>query len=228
MIVPDALTPLTHDDLIAALRDGYVVTFGRAALPGELAVYYGQCILENGARLQAVHCFNLGNVKATATWAGDVCAYACDETVDAATARVVAAFGPCECHPQAAGRVRLVLTPPHPWCNFRAFGSAGAGAAAYLALFAWRRYAQAALRARAGDAAGFVAAAHAGGYFTAPDVGAYQRAVASIAAHALDACRAALAPTAGTVPPALDVDAIMGLVALTAAGTAHGEEGAPP
>jgi hypothetical protein len=112
-----------------------------------------------------------------------------------------------------------VLRPPHPWTKFRAFETAEEGAAAYLELFTWSRYAQAALRARAGDPVGFVLACKAAGYFTAPDVHAYASAVASIAAHALAACTQELdlAWIADAPPPVID-DAtrehVEGLVAL--------------
>lgn len=216
--IPDLHTPMSHDDLIVALLGGYRVVFGRAPLPMELAIYYGQCLLENGATLGAVHCYCLGNIKATPAWTGDTCQYACDETVTTAEAAALKKMDPghCEVHPIDSKRARVVLTPPHPWTTFRAFHSAADGAAAYLRLFSTTRYAQAALRARAGDAVGFVRMAKAGGYFTAPDVTAYERAVLSIASHAAEECRVAIEDSAA---PKVDEDyvneQIQGLVALT-------------
>jgi hypothetical protein len=198
-LLPDKLTPLSHDDLIAALRQAYQPVFGRDCLAMELAIYYGQCILENGAKLDALHCFGLGNVKAMPSWDGDTVTYQCDETVTSEEAAHAAKLGPCELHPLPSGKVRVVCFPGHPWAIFRAFRTARDAAEQYLKLFTLPRYAQAALRARAGDAAGFVRMAHAGGYFTAPDVGAYERAVASIAAKVLPACMAALEGRAGDI-----------------------------
>lgn len=228
-VLPDKLTPLSHDDLIAALLGAFPKVFGRPPkLSMELAIYYGQCITENGATLSALHCFDLGNVKATAQWSGDTCFYSCDETVDAGLAKHAATLGPCELHPQPSGKVRVVCHPPHPWCLFRAFSTANEGAVAYLRIFGLTRYAQAALRAAAGDAVGFVEAAKQGGYFTAPDVSAYARCVASIAAHANAACVAAMAGQPAGITDS-DRERFTGLVALTTVESAEGAlDGAEP
>lgn len=191
-LLPDKLTPLSHDALIVALRDGYQEVFGHLPTASELAVYYGQCLLENGARLDALHCFCIGNVKANSAWTGDTVLYQCDETVSHQEAEYAKTLGPCELHPQTNGKVRVVCFPPHPWCSFRAFLSAAEGAAAYLRLFSLPRYAQAALRARAGDAGGFVRACAAGGYMTTPNVDGYAAAVTSIAVHAAGPCAQAV------------------------------------
>lgn len=234
MLIPDKLTPLSHEEFIRALLGGFPRTFGRRPkVPLELAIYYGQGLMENGARLQALHCFCIGNVKATPKWAGDTCQYSCDETVTAAEAAHAQTLGPCELHPQPNGKVRVVCHPPHPWTTFRAFFTATEGAAAYLRLFATQRYAQAALRAAAGDPVGFVLACKAGGYFTAPDVSAYARGVDSIARHAESACAIAMAGTENE--PLLTEDEkerIRGLVALTTAESAeealHEADTTPP
>lgn len=226
-MIPDKLTPLSHGDLIRALRGGCLLKWKREPIAMELATYYAQCLEENGAQLQALHNNCLGNVKAGPKWTGETAQYACDETVanmtEAARVRAMAAPELCELHPQTNGKIRLVLYPPHPWTEFRAFETATEGAAAYLDLFTWTRYAQAALRARAGDPVGFVLACKAAGYFTAPDVHAYASAVASIASHALVACEAELTRGAADgLPPGEVIDDatrehVEGLVALNLA-----------
>lgn len=212
-MLPDKLTPLSHDDLIAALRGGYPVVFGRDPIASELAIYYAQCLEENGATLGGLHCYGLGNVKATPSWTGDVTQYACDETVSVAEAAHAKALGPCELHPQPSGKVRVVCTPPHPWCTFRAFSSATEAARRYLQIFKLPRYAQAALRARAGDPVGFVQGCAAGGYMTTPNVDGYARAVASIATRATPACASSISGNSLGLTPD-DVEHIQGQVAL--------------
>lgn len=231
-LLPNKLTPLTDDEFIVALLGGFQIAFHRPPkLPLELATYYGQGKMENGAQLAALHCFCVGNVKATAQWSGDTCQYSCDETVDAGLAQHAATLGPCELHPQPSGKVRVVCHPPHPWTTFRAFLTAADGAAAYLRLFSTTRYAQAALRAAAGDPIGFVLACKAGGYFTAPNVDAYAHGVDSIARHAEAACAAAMASNPPGITDA-DREHIAGLVALTTVESAedalHNADTEPP
>lgn len=221
-LLPDKITPLSHGDLQVALFGGYRIDFGRDPLPMELAVFYGQGLEENGAALQALHNFGVGNVKATSAWTGDTTRYECDETVSAAEAAHAQTLGPCELHPQPSGKVRVVCFPPHPWTTFRAFSTAEEGCAEYLRLFSWSRYAQAALRARAGDPVGFVFACQAAGYFTAPDVHGYASAVASIASHALASCEAVCAGSAPTIDAAT-IAHVEGLVALNLASYTWGD-----
>lgn len=218
-LLPDKLTPLSHDDLIVALRDAFPVVFGRPAAASELAIYYAQCLEENGAKLDSLHCFGLGNVKATANWTGDTVQYQCDETVSLAEATHAQTLGPCALTPQSNGRVRVVCFPPHPWTTFRAFDSAAKAAESYLRIFRLLRYAQASMRAAAGDAVGFVEMAARGGYMTTPNVAGYAHAVAWIASHAVPACAAALA---GNPPGIGDDDRARaeGIVALTLSETA--------
>lgn len=191
-LVPDRITPVTHNDLIYALRGAYPEVWKRDPVDVELATYFAQCLEENGARLQSLHCFALGNVKAAASWDDLVTTYDCDEVVSAADAANASALGPCELHPLPNGKVRLVCRAGHPWAMFRAFGTLTQAAETYLRLFTLPRYAQAALRARARDPVGFVEACAAGGYFTASDVAGYARAVASIATRATPACASAI------------------------------------
>lgn len=220
MMLTDVKTPLTDDEFIVALLGGFEIAFHRPPkLPLELATYYGQGKMENGAHLAELHCFCIGNVKATAQWSGDTCQYSCDESVSASLAEAAKAMGPCELHPQPSGKVRVVCHPPHPWTTFRAFKTAADGAAAYLRLFSTARYAQAALRAAAGDPVGFVLACKQGGYFTAPNVDAYARGVDSIARHAEPNCAAAMAAKPPGITDA-DRERIAGLVALTTAQSA--------
>jgi len=206
-LVPDRITAVTHDDLIYALRGAYPEVWKRDPIDVELATYYAQCLEENGAKLQSLHCFALGNVKATASWDGLVTEYQCDETVTAAEAAHAKTLGPCELHPLPNGKVRVVVFPGHPWSRFRAFDTLTKAAETYLSLFKMPRYAQAALRARASDPVGFVEACAAGGYFTSPNVSAYATAVRSIAVRATPACASAISGNSLGLTP-FDVDYI--------------------
>lgn len=222
-LLPDTLTPLTHDELITVLLSGFPIAFGRAPKqPAELSIYYAQCLMENGAKLGSLHCYNLGNVKANADWGGATVLYDCDETVSADLANHARAMGPCELVTLPSGKVRVTCHPPHPWCMFRAFSSPEQGAAGYLRLFALTRYVQAALRAEAGDAIGFVLAAKAGGYFTSPNITSYAVGVESIARHARPQCAAAMAGQQPAITDA-DRDRIMGIVALSLDDQIRGE-----
>lgn len=202
-LIADRITAVTHDDLIAALRGAYPNVWKRDPFDVELATYYAQCLEENGAQLSALHNFGLGNVKATPSWDGLVQSYQCDETVSAADAARAPTLGPCELHPlnDGSGRVRVVCLPGHKWSYFRAFDTLTKAAETYLRLFTLPRYQQAALRARARDPVGFVEACAAGGYFTAPDVAGYARAVASIATRATPACASAISGNALGLTP---------------------------
>lgn len=212
-LVPDRLTPVSHNDLVYALRGAYPDVFRREPLDMELATYFAQCLEENGAKLLSLHNFAIGNPKATKSWDGLVQTYACDETFTAADAARARALGTCELHPLPNGKVRVVLPAGHPWAVFRAFRTLTDAAAAYLRLFTLPRYAQAALRARAGDPVGFVEAAAAGGYMTTPNVDGYARAVASIATRARPACASAISGNSLGLTPD-DVEHIEGQVAL--------------
>jgi flagellum-specific peptidoglycan hydrolase FlgJ len=193
-LIDDKLTPLTVDELIAGMLGGYIHNMGDDARPsaGQLACLVAQACLETGNG-KHVHCWNLGNVKASKDWDGLVCQYKCNEVIN--------------------GKVEW-FSPPHPQTHFRAFLSAADGCAEFVGFLANReRYRRAWDRACAGDASGFVLALGAAGYFTA-NVETYRRAVQSIANRVELACARALAADAHEFT-AMDLEELDGLVGIT-------------
>jgi hypothetical protein len=143
---------------MAAFRSAYETVVGVTPSNDCIALLVAHSALETG-RWKSIHCFNLGNEKASQEYAGLYCQFRCNEVIN--------------------GKVQW-FDPPHPQCNFRAFQSLESGAIDHLRFLSQReRYAKAWLAAKSGDPAAFVHALKAGGYFTA-DEGPYLSAVKSL------------------------------------------------
>lgn len=199
LLIDDKLTPISVDELVIALRDGYRLNMGDLPKAKHLACLVAQACLETGNG-QHMHCWNLGNVKRSPEWDGLYCMYRCNEII--------------------GGKIQW-FDPPHPQTHFRAFLSAADGCAEFVGFLANReRYRQAWSRAYAGDASGFVLALGAAGYFTA-NVESYRRAVQSIANRVELACARAVAEDDHALTVA-DRQEIGELVALTLADSALG------
>lgn len=123
--------------------------------------------------------YNLGNVKATPSWKGDYCYFACNEILkDAQAAGYVARARPRtdgKPGPDAAitknrgdGTSIVWFYPDNAGCRFRAFRSLNEGVADHLG-FLQRRFKSAWPALLAGDVAGFVRALRQAGYFTADE-----------------------------------------------------------
>lgn len=157
-LVPDQLTPLDAKTVALAFRGAYETVCGRTPSNACLALIVAQSALETG-RWKSIHNWNFGNEKASPDYFGLYCQFRCNEVIN--------------------GRVEW-FDPPHPQCNFRAFGSADAGAIDHLRFLSGRkRYAKAWEILQTGMPLAFVEALKAAGYFTA-DAGPYARAVVSL------------------------------------------------
>jgi hypothetical protein len=154
----DVVTPLTPRDVMWALRAAYERVTSLVPSRDTLALLTAQSALETG-RWKAIHCFNLGNVKAAETYAGFYTCFRCNEVIDGKT---------------------VWFDPPHPQTRFRAFISLEDGARDHLEFLAGRtRYASAWAALIVGDPERFVRALKLAGYFTANEE-SYKAAVVSL------------------------------------------------
>lgn len=144
---------MTAADVIAAFRSAFVSLMGVDARAETIAVLVAQSALEC-ARWASMHCYNFGNIRPPANWAGDYCQFRCNEKI---------------------GGKWVWFDPPSAGSNFVAFENASDGAAFYLSKLRGK-WPEAWTAALAGDAAGFVHGLKLRGYFTA-DEAPYLKAV---------------------------------------------------
>lgn len=163
-------TRLSGDEAARALSSAWKQARGRAPSERTLAVLVGQWAHETGRGASMLN-FNFGGIKGTGP------------------SGMSAAYGTRE----GSGANEIRITD-----RFRAYASAEEGAADYVSLLA-RRYPEAVDAAERGDAAGFVHALKARGYFTG-DEADYTASVTSLARSALASGFGAL----GAAAPALD------------------------
>lgn len=156
--LPDVVTPLLPRDVLWAFRVAYEQVTGLVPSRDSLALLTAQSALETG-RWKAIHCNNLGNVKASETYEGFYTCFRCNEVID--------------------GKVQW-FDPPHPQTRFRAFRTLEAGAKDHLEFLSGRtRYASAWAALIAGDPERYVRALKVAGYFTANEE-SYKAAVVSL------------------------------------------------
>lgn len=156
--LPDVVTPLTPRDVLWAFRVAFEQVVGLTPSRDSLALLTAQSALETG-RWKSIHCFNLGNVKASESYEGYYTMFRCNEVI--------------------GGKVQW-FDPPHPQTRFRAFMSLEAGALDHLRFLAERpRYSHAWQCIIAGVPEDFVRALKAAGYFTANEE-QYRKAVVSL------------------------------------------------
>lgn len=180
-LVPDKLTPCTAADVVRVFRSAMETVTGVTPKPEHLAVLVAQSALETG-RWKSLHCWNFGNVKASASYEWLYCQFRCNEVIN--------------------GKV-VWFDPPHPQCNFRAFTSIDTGALDHIRFLSLsKRYARAWAAAISGDPATFVHALKASGYFTA-DEKPYLKAVLSLFREFLPLCQS---PDRDTEPPPPEPD----------------------
>lgn len=155
---PDAITPVTVDDMFAALADAWRRKFGADAPRRSLLVLLAQWAEETG-RGHAMHCYNVGNIKGRPDGSDgrDWTFFRCDEVI--------------------GGKV-VWFDPPHPACCFRAYVAFGLAVDDYLDELA-KRFASAWPAVLAGDPVAFAQRLKAARYYTA-DAGAYGAALASL------------------------------------------------
>ncbi len=168
-VVRAVRTPLSGSQAADAIGAAWAAEQGAPAAPATVAVLTAQWAHETGRGASMLN-FNFGGIKGASPEGATV------------EARTREGWGPSE---------RTIVD------RFRAYESAEQGAADYLRLLS-RRYPEAVEAARQGDAAGFVRALKARGYFTGNEA-AYTAAVARMTESALASGFDALGATAGAV-----------------------------
>jgi hypothetical protein len=198
-LVRAARTQLSGEQAAGALRSAWTEVRGEPPRPETLSILVGQWAHETGRGASMLN-YNFGGLKGTGP-SGLSAAYTTREGWGETATRGVA--------------------------RFRAYGSAEEGARDYVSLLA-RRYPDAVSAAEQGDAAGFVHALKARGYFTDNEA-AYSKSVQSLAALASRAGFDALGAGADSgAAAAHDPDLAPALAAATLPDFAAGPPGAPP
>jgi hypothetical protein len=192
-------TQLSGEQAASALRSAWTEVRGEPPRAETLSILVGQWAHETGRGASMLN-YNFGGLKGTGP-SGLSAAYTTREGWGEDATRGVA--------------------------RFRAYGSAEEGARDYVSLLA-RRYPDAVKAAEQGDAAGFVSALKARGYFTDNEA-AYSKSVQSLAALASRAGFDALGAGAPSGADAADApDLAPALAAATLPDFAAGPPGAPP
>lgn len=171
-------------DVIAAFRTAYSALMGADATAETIAVLVAQSALEC-ARWASMHCYNFGNIRPPANWAGGYCQFRCNEKI--------------------AGKW-IWFDPPSAGSNFVAFETAADGAQFYLDKLR-NKWPEAWIAALNGDAAAFVHGLKLRGYFTA-DEAPYLKAVQGMYGEFL-------AHAQVPDPESLDFDALRSVVGST-------------
>lgn len=182
-LVRAARTRLSGDQAASALRSAWTEVRGEPPRPETLSILVGQWAHETGRGASMLN-YNFGGIKGTGP-SGLSAAYTTREGWGESATRGVA--------------------------RFRAYGSAEEGARDYVSLLA-RRYPEAVQAAEQGDAAGFVHALKAGGYFTDNEA-AYSKSVQSLAALASRAGFGALGAPGGGVAVEPDLTPVLAAAA---------------
>lgn len=222
-VLADRLTPIALEDGLIALAAGYRLSLGSdPAGAAQLSCLGAHLALECG-NFQKAHCFNWCNRKAT----GDdfTVFFRCDELFDDAMTERAKGLGPCVVYPGKPAN-RVVLLPPHPWCEFAAFETAEDGCRDYCDLLSSHaRFSAAWSRAYHGLSTDFAHELGRAGYYTA-DIDTYTRGLVSIADRILPACARILAGRAHEITDA-DRAHVAEVVALTLGGL-RDTDPAPP
>lgn len=186
LFLPDKLTPVAVEQLIAATYFGHRTVMGAPPPAPCLAVEVAQECLETGNG-QHLHWYEVGNKKWAPDWDGHWTMFRCSEVV--------------------GGKVVWFEPPPDgsflAACAFRANLSAEDGCAEQVKFLATRdRYRKAWGLIYAGKADAAVRELGRAGYFTA-NVDAYARAVLLIYGHLLEPCAAYVAGRSLVLDPEL-------------------------
>jgi hypothetical protein len=156
--IPDVVTPLDPRDVLSAFRQAFEDVTNTKPSKDAIALLMAQSALETG-RWKAIHCFNLGNVKAATDYVGFYTMFRCNEVINGKT---------------------VWFNTPHAQTRFRAFVSLWDGARDHLEFLAMRpRYAAAWKELLRGDVDAYVHALKTAGYFTANEE-SYREAVSSL------------------------------------------------
>jgi len=142
--IPNKSTPLSAEQAVKAISDGYQIVTGKRPTPIILALLAGQSALETGNWGSGIHNYNFGNKKWSSqdrNWQF----FRCSEIIN--------------------GK-EVFFDPPDPACKFAAYGTAAEGAAAYIRLLQSRPHWWSGLQS--GTVDGFIAGlTTAPKYFTA-------------------------------------------------------------
>lgn len=171
----DLKTPITKEEAIEALWNGYLQYFASPPTPECIQVIAGQWGLETGWGV-SMHAWNYGNVKSIEGDGFDYVYFACNELLSRASADAYFAKDPQHTKIQAYrddGNAWIWFYPKHPGCRFRAFVSPEEGAADHIGLLV--KHFPAAMRAaQAGDPILYAHALRESHYYTA-DESAYSK-----------------------------------------------------
>lgn len=166
------------DAMRAALRD----KLGKDPTREVLALALAKTALETG-RWQSIWNANWGNVKAGEQYVGQYTCILLNEVLRRDGKDVVVWFAPegeLVAGPGSAIKYERIAVPSgHPQTRMRAYANRFDGAFSYVDFVGSGRYAAAWQRLLAGDAAGYVHALRAAGYFTAPE-DVYARTVVAL------------------------------------------------
>ena len=166
-----AKTPITKEDAITALWQGWLAFFGEPP-PKRSCIWLllAQWGLETGWG-QSMWNFNFGNVKSVDGDGYDYQFFACNEILDTGYANTLLEKSPqtVKVTPyKAFGKSVVWFYPKHPGCRFRAFPDAASGATDHVSLVS-RRFSKAWHAVLSGDPQGYAKALKSQGYCTADE-----------------------------------------------------------
>lgn len=165
-------TPATASEMFEALKSAWSFAFPEEIPKREsLLVLLAQWAIETG-RGKSMWNYNIGNIKSVEGDGHDYVFRACDEHLPIARAKEMVAYGAGLVkiaweHPDQ-GLAAVIISPDHPGCRFRAFGSLAEGAVDYL-LFLHRRFSSSWIAVEAGDPGLFAHLLKVHGYYTGPE-----------------------------------------------------------
>lgn len=179
--VTSVLTPLTIPLVWNALLLRWE-TLGVNPTRGAVELKLAHIHLETG--LSSCHCWNLGNIKHVDGDGRDWCNFTCGEEIEESKLASVVAMAPQNVSVVArytrsgAPWVSIRLTPPHPWCRFRAFPTLEAGIDEQLAYLKNPKRQDVLGALQTGDPTKYCERLAAHSYFTA-STSVYRRALVS-------------------------------------------------
>jgi len=197
--VPAVRTPISFERATAAMRWALREQLGVSAPDLVLALALAKTALETG-RWTQMWCSNWGNIKAGETYSG---MFTCITLNEVLNGKVVwfAPEGQLTAAPSRGGTLigaPMPVPDGHPQTRMRAYANEFDGVDGYVSFVAGGRYAAAWKLLLAGDAAGYVHALKAAGYFTADEV-TYARGVVSLRNEFLTRLRS-------EAPPKVDLE----------------------
>jgi hypothetical protein len=170
-------TPLTFEAAVSAMRTALTHRLRWSPALHVLALALARTAFET-ARWQEIWNHNWGNTKATETYEGSYCSYACSEVLSAGLTWFIPEGELDRKDGTVVGKVWLV-PPGHPQTRFCAHASAVDGAIRYLDLMSSEAHRATWEMFLLGDAIAYVRALVAEGYLAKSDA-TYARGVASL------------------------------------------------